>query len=268
MGAGRYFASDLLVNRRVLVTGGGTGIGKAIATAMGECGATVAIASRKIENLEQGAADIAAATGRTPLTVACDIREPDAVAAMVDRVHGELGGIDVLVNNAGGQFPQRAEEYTVKGWNTVINNNLNGTWYVTQAVAKHMIADGRGGCVVNVIANYHRGMPGIAHTSAARAAVDNLSKTLSIEWARYGIRINSVAPGPIDTYGFANTYYQGIGAEIGKLPVPRFGTVDEVAAAVVFLASPASAWTTAATLDVSGGQQIWGDMWAIDTRDR
>ena len=266
MGAGRFFARDLLSGQAVLVTGGGTGIGKAIAIAMAECGARVAIASRKPENLEQGAADIAAATGHTPLTVPCDIREPEAVTAMVARVHAELGCIDILVNNAGGQFPQRAESFTVKGWNTVINNNLNGTWYVTQAVAKHMIADGRGGRVVNVVANYHRGMPGIAHTSAARAAVANLAHTLSVEWARHGIRINNVAPGPIDTYGFAKTYYQGIGAEIGKLPVPRFGTVDEVAAAVLFLASPASDWTTAATLDVSGGQQIWGDMWAIDPK--
>jgi citronellol/citronellal dehydrogenase len=263
MGAGRFFARELLADQVALVTGGGTGIGKAIAIAMAECGARVAIASRKRENLDQGIADIAAATGRTPFAVVCDIREADAVATMADRVHAELGRIDILVNNAGGQFPQRAEHFTVKGWNTVINNNLNGTWYVTQAVAKHMMADG-GGQIVNVIANYHRGMPGVAHTSAARAAVDNLAKTLSIEWARYKIRINSVAPGPIDTYGFAKTYYEGIGAEISKLPIPRFGTVDEVAAAVLFLASPASSWTAAATLDVGGGGHVWGDTWALD----
>jgi citronellol/citronellal dehydrogenase len=265
MGAGRFFARDLLADQVALVTGGGTGIGKAIALAMAECGAGLAIASRKAENLEQGAAEIAAATGRRPLTVVCDIREPEAVATMAQRVHAELGRIDILVNNAGGQFPQRAEDFTVKGWNTVINNNLNGTWYVTQAVARHMIVDG-GGRIVNVIANHHRGMPGIAHTSAARAAVDNLAKTLSVEWARHGIRINSVAPGPVDTYGFAKTYYEGIGALVDQLPVPRFGTVEEIAAAVVFLASPASSWTTAATLDVGGGGHIWGDLWAIDPK--
>jgi citronellol/citronellal dehydrogenase len=263
VGAGRFFAKDLLAGDGALVTGGGTGIGKAIAMALAECGARVAIASRKFENLERGAAEIAAATGSEPLTAVCDVRDPDAVEAMVADVHRRMGRIDVLVNNAGGQFPQRAEDYTVKGWNTVINNNLNGTWYVTQAVGKRMITDG-GGRILNVIANYHRGMPGIAHTSAARAAVDNLAKSLSIEWGRHGIRINSVAPGPIDTYGFAKTYYEGIGMEMSKLPIPRFGTAEEVAAAAVFLVSPASSWTTGATLDVSGGQQIWGDIWAID----
>jgi citronellol/citronellal dehydrogenase len=265
MGAGRFFARDLLAGQRALVTGGGTGIGKAIALALAECGAHVAIASRKVDNLAQGSAEIATATGQTPLAAVCDIRDPDAVAAMVARVHDEFGRIDVLVNNAGGQFPQRAEDFTVKGWNTVINNNLNGTWYVTQAVGKRMIADG-GGAIVNVIANYHRGMPGIAHTSAARAAVDNLAKTLSVEWGRHNVRINSVAPGPVDTYGFAKTYYEGIGVEVDKLPIRRFGTVDEVAAAVVFLVSPASSWTTAATLDVGGGGHVWGDIWAIDPK--
>jgi len=263
VGAGRFFARDLLAGDAALVTGGGTGIGKAIAIALAECGARLAIASRKRENLEKGAAEIAAATGVEPVTAVCDIRDADAVEAMVADVHHRLGRIDVLVNNAGGQFPQRAENYTVKGWNTVINNNLSGTWYVTQAVAKRMIANG-GGRILNVIANHRRGMPGIAHTSAARAAVDNLAKTLSIEWARHGIRINSVAPGPVDTYGFAKTYYEGVGAEISKLPIPRFGTVEEVAAAVVFLVSPASSWTTGANLDVSGGQQNWGDIWAIN----
>jgi citronellol/citronellal dehydrogenase len=263
MGAGRFFARDLMQGDRVLVTGGGTGIGKAIALAAAECGARVAIASRRRDNLDQGAAEIEQETGQRPFSVECDIREPERVDAMVEEVVRALGAIDVLVNNAGGQFPQRAENFSVKGWNTVINNNLNGTWFVTQAVGKHMIARG-GGRIVNVIANYHRGMPGIAHTSAARAAVDNLARTLSVEGARHNIRINSVAPGPIDTYGFAKTYYEGIGAEITKVPIPRFGTVDEVAAAVVFLASCASSWTTAATLDVSGGQHVWGDMWAID----
>jgi len=265
MGAGRFFAKDLLTGDAALVTGGGTGIGKAIAIALSECGARVAIASRKTENITQGASEIAAATGVEPFGVVCDIREPDSVESMVASVHERLGRIDVLINNAGGQFPQRAENYTVKGWNTVINNNLNGTWFVTQAVGKRMIQDG-GGRILNVIANYHRGMPGIAHTSAARAAVDNLAKTLAVEWARYGIRVNSVAPGPIDTYGFAKTYYEGIGAEIEKLPIPSFGTVEEVAAAAVFLVSPASSWTTGATLDVCGGGQIWGDIWALDPR--
>jgi citronellol/citronellal dehydrogenase len=252
-----------LRNDVALVTGGGTGIGRAIAIALAECGARVAITSRKQENLDRGAETIAAQTGQRPFAVPCDIREPEQVERMVGAVCGHFGRIDILVNNAGGQFPQRAVDFTVKGWNTVINNNLNGTWYVTQAVGRRMIERG-GGRIVNIIANYHRGMPGIAHTSAARAAVANLSMTLSIEWSRHGIRINSVAPGPIETDGFTKTYYEGIGAEVDCYPIPRFGTVDEVASAVVFLASEAASWITGSTLEVSGGGQFWGDMWAID----
>ncbi len=263
VGAGRFFAPDLLRGDVALVTGGGTGIGKAITIALAQCGAQPAITSRKQQNLDAGCAAIETETGTRPFTVPCDIREPDQVEGMVAAVIERFGRIDILVNNAGGQFPQRAEDYTVKGWNTVINNNLNGTWYVTQAVARRMI-ELRAGRIVNVIANFHRGMPGVAHTSAARAAVDNLAKTLSIEWSRHSIRINSVAPGPIETDGFTRTYYEGIGAGVECFPVPRFGTVEEVAAAVVFLASPAAAWITGATLDVSGGGQFWGDMWAIE----
>jgi citronellol/citronellal dehydrogenase len=263
VGAGRFFASDLLRDDVALVTGGGTGIGRAIAIALAECGARVAITSRKQENLDRGAEAIAAQTGLRPFTVACDIREPEQVERMVSAACDHLGRIDILVNNAGGQFPQRAIDFTVKGWNTVINNNLNGTWYVTQAVGRRMIDRGAGR-IVNIIANYRRGMPGIAHTSAARAAVANLAMTLSIEWSSHGIRINSVAPGPIETDGFTKTYYEGIGAGVDCYPIPRFGSVEEVAAAVVFLASPASSWITGSTLEVSGGGQFWGEMWAID----
>jgi citronellol/citronellal dehydrogenase len=246
-----------------LVTGGGTGIGKATAIALIGCGARVVIASRREEHLAAGTADIRDATGQTPLAKVCDIRVPAQVAELVDFVCGHHGRIDVLVNNAGGQFPQRAEEYSVKGWNTVIDNNLNGTWYMTQAVAKVMIGHG-GGRIVNVIANYHRGIPGGAHTSAARAAVANLTKTLAVEWGRHGIRINAVAPGPIEQSGFTRTYDPAVIDRARGLPLGRLGTVEEVAAAIVFLASPASSWTTGTTLDVNGGQHLSGETWVVD----
>jgi citronellol/citronellal dehydrogenase len=175
----------------------------------------------------------------------------------------EHGRVDVLVNNAGGQFPQRAEHYSVKGWNAVIDNNLNGTWYVTQAVGKRMIAAG-GGRIVNVIANHYRGIPGNAHTSAARAAVANLTKSLAIEWGRHGIRINAVAPGPIEASGFTQNYDPAVVERARGLPLARLGTVEEVAAAIVFLASPASSWTTGSTLDVTGGQHLAGETWVLD----
>jgi citronellol/citronellal dehydrogenase len=263
MGTENFFNPKLLAGQVALVTGGGTGIGKATSIALGQCGASIAIASRKPENLQQGASEIEAACGPKPLAIECDIRDATRVQEMVAQVHSHFGRLDILVNNAGGQFPQRARDYSVKGWDTVINNNLNGTWYVTQAVGRRMINDG-GGSIVNIVANFRRGMPGIAHTSAARAAVANLARTLSIEWGPHNIRINSVAPGPIDTYGFSATYYEGIGTHIGDLPIGRFGTPEEVASAVVFLASPASSWITGTMLEVSGGQQNFGDIWAVD----
>ena len=263
MAAARFFAPDLMKDEVVLITGGGTGIGKATALAFTGCGAQVVIASRSEAHLGQGAAEIAAATGVAPLTVPCDIRKPEQVAELVDVVVARHGRIDVLVNNAGGQFPQRAERYSINGWNAVIATNLSGTWYITQAVGRKMI-EVRGGRIVNVIANHHRGIPGGAHTSAARAAVANLTKTLAVEWGRYGIRVNAVAPGPISASGFTTTYDPGAVDRARDLPLGRLGSVDEVAAAIVFLASPASAWTTGTTLDVTGGQHLAGNMWVVD----
>ena len=263
MRAGRFFAPDLMTGDVAIVTGGGTGIGKAVAIALTECGARVAIASRSAEHVQNGAAEIAAATGVTPLARTCDIRRPEEVEGLVAFVIAECGRLDVLVNNAGGQFAQRAEQYSVKGWNTVIDLNLNGTWYATQAAGKRMIAAGAGR-IVNVIANHHRGIPGNAHTSAARAAVANLTKTLAVEWGRHGIRINAVAPGPIAASGFTSNYDAAVVAHARDLPLGRLGTVEEVAAAVVFLASAASSWTTGTTLDVTGGQHLAGDTWVVD----
>lgn len=265
MSAGRFFAADLMRDDVALVTGGGTGIGKAISIALTACGARVVIASRRGEHLDQGAADIAAAAGVTPATMPCDIRRPEEVARLVDFVIEGHGKIDVLVNNAGGQFAQLAENFSVNGWKAVVDTNLNGTWYVTQEVGRRMIGRGSGR-IVNVIANHHRGLPGGAHTSAARAAVANLTKTLAVEWGRYGIRINAVAPGPIEASGFVERYDAEVVESARALPLGRLGTVDEVAAAVLFLASPASSWTTGATLDVNGGQHLDGDTWVVPRR--
>jgi citronellol/citronellal dehydrogenase len=263
MRAAQWFAKDLLRGDVALVTGGGTGIGRAIAIALAECGAEVVIASRQQSHLDEGVREIAAVTGALPLAIACDIRDPEAVDALVARIVERFGQLQVLVNNAGGQFPEYAERFSVGGWRAVIDTNLNGTWYVTQAVGNRMIASG-GGRVVSVIANHHRGIPGAAHTSAARAAVANLTKTLAVEWGRHGIRLNAVAPGPIDASGFTRVYAPGVVDRARGLPLGRLGSVEEVAAAVLYLASPASGWTTGTTLDVNGGQHLAGDTWVVE----
>ena len=263
MSAARFFARDLLVGDVAIVTGGGSGLGQATALALTECGARVVIAGRSAERLEHAAADLAATTGTTPLPRACDIRQPEQVQALVDFTIAQLGRVDILVNNAGGQFPQRAERFSVNGWKAVVETNLTGTWFMTQAVARTMIAAG-GGRIVNVIANYHRGIPGSAHTSAARAAVANLTRTLAVEWGRHDVRVNAVAPGPLEASGFTQVYDPAVIERARALPLGRLGTLDEVAAAIVFLVSPASSWTTGATLDVTGGQHLDGPMWVVD----
>ena len=188
----------------VLVSGAGTGLGKAIAYQFGRLGAKVVICGRKPEALERTAA------GMRKLGIDClvhpmTIRDPEQVAALLDAAWGTYGRLDVLVNNAGGQFPQPAIDFSVKGWNAVIDTNLNGTWYMMQAAARRWRDAAMPGCIVNIVAIVERGLPGIAHTAAARAGVIYLSKTLAVEWAPLGIRVNNVAPGVTATEGM-NVY--------------------------------------------------------------
>lgn len=266
MTASKIFRSDLLEGKVALVTGGGTGIGKAIAIELGRCGADLAIASRRREHLEPAAEEIRRETGRRCAFAVCDVREPDQAEALIERVEAEYGRLDVLVNNAGGQFPAPAETFSVKGWNAVVNNNLNGLWFVTQCAAKRMIPR-RQGRVISITADYRSGMPGIAHSSAARAAVRNLTRTLSLEWARYGILVNSVAPGTIRTEAFERVYDDVTRARsIAEQPLGRLGTPEDVAWAVVYLASPAGSFITGEELLVNGGHA--GATWTIPEPER
>ena len=181
----KLFAPDLLAGKVVLVSGGGSGLGRATAMELAACGAQVVVCGRRLEPLEETVA--ACAEGRCEVRQ-CDIREEDQVEELVDSVLERHGQIDVLVNNAGGQFLTPAEDITPKGFRTVIRLNVEGTWLMSHAVAtKAMIPGGRGGKIVNVTLSPHNGMPGMAHSSAARAAVENLTRVLSIEWARFGI---------------------------------------------------------------------------------
>jgi citronellol/citronellal dehydrogenase len=252
----RVFSPDLFSGRTVLVTGGGTGLGKVIAQTLAESGADLLLAARNVERVEAAAEEIRTATGRRVEAAFVNIRDRAAVEALAEKADALFGGIDVLINNAGGQYPQRARDFTPKGWNAVIETNLTGTWNMTQVFGNRML-EKKSGAITNVIAVVGRGFPGLAHTAAARGGVLELTRTLAIEWGPH-VRLNCVAPGPIETEGFKATYDPNVSTILEGLPIPRFGTREEVANAVVFLASPAASYITGEVLYVAGGQQIYG----------
>jgi citronellol/citronellal dehydrogenase len=191
------------------------------------------------------------------------IRDPDAVSRLYDAVWEKFGALDLVVNNAGGQFPQAAIDFSPKGWNAVIDTNLNGTWYMMQQAARRWRDAKRGGAIVNIVTVISRGMPGVAHTCAARAGVIYLSKTVAIEWAPLGIRINCVAPGAIATEGM-NVYSEEARKALPRSNLmKRFGDVRDIADAVCYLAGPSGSFMTGEVVTVDGGTQIWGDQWTI-----
>jgi citronellol/citronellal dehydrogenase len=258
------FRKDLFEGHVAIVTGGGSGIGLATARSLGELGAKVAICGRKPEKLEEAAKYLRERVpGITLFTQACDIREVEQIGAFVDAVGSAFGPATILVNNAGGQFPTTAESVSQRGWEAVIRNNLNGTFFMTQAVAtKHMIP-ARRGRIVNVIANVARGFPGMVHTGAARAGVENMTKTLSIEWAQHNIQVNAIAPGTIRTSGTDQYPPEFIEMSRQQTPMKRLGTAGEVAELIVYLASDAAYFVTGVCWYIDGGAHLWGDNWII-----
>lgn len=255
------FAKDLFAGQLALVTGGRSGIGFAIAQLFLEHGAKVVIASRKEEPLML-AAEKLSAYGECRAKV-CDIRNTEQIEQLAQFIQNEFGQLDVLVNNAGGQFPMFAEAISEKGWNAVINNNLNGTFFMTQAMAKAFFIPQNKGSIVNIIVDLFRGFPGMAHTGAARAGVENLTMSLAVEWAKYRIRINCVAPGIIDSTGLLQ-YPDELKAGLAeKIPLQRLGSIEEVAQAVAFLASPLASFTTGDTLYVDGGRRLSGELFSF-----
>ncbi|MBR9922347.1 MAG: SDR family oxidoreductase [Bacteroidetes bacterium] len=256
------FQSDIMKGKVALVTGGGSGIGYAISTHFLQHGARVIIASRKQERLDEAKKTLSKLG--TCHTFALDIREEDQVKSLAAFIQEKEGRLDYLVNNAGGQFPSAAEDISPNGWKAVVNTNLNGTWFVTQTMAKtFFLPEKKGGVITNIILNHYRGMPGMSHSAAARAGVDNLTKTLAIEWINKNIRINAVAPGIIKSSGLDN-YPEELVAEVSKtIPMKRMGTVDEVAQLVLFLSSSFADYITGETIYIDGGSKLWGSMWSI-----
>ncbi|MGB0932229.1 MAG: SDR family oxidoreductase, partial [Chitinophagales bacterium] len=239
------FQNDLFKGKIALVTGGRSGIGYAIAKMMLQLGAKVVICSRKEDKLKKAAEELQE-FGECNFK-ACDIRELEDIQALAAHIKEQHGHLDILVNNAGGQFPALAEHINNKGWNAVINNNLNGTFYMIREMANAFFIPQKQGNIINITANVIRGFPGMVHTGAARAGVENLTKTLAVEWSDYNIRINCVAPGTIESSGL-ETYPQPVQDMFNQtrkeVPMKRFGTVEEVANSVCFLASPLASYIT------------------------
>jgi NAD(P)-dependent dehydrogenase (short-subunit alcohol dehydrogenase family) len=251
------FEANLFKDQVAVITGGGTGIGLAIARRLGSLGARIAIASRNSEHLEAGWASLREA-GVDALAVQLDVRNPEQVDEMVVRTVKHFGSLDILVNNAAGNFVSRAEDLSPNGWNAVIGIVLNGTFYCSRAVGQYWIARARGGSIVNILANYvWTGSPGTIHSAAAKAGVMSLTQTLAVEWAPHGIRVNAVAPGPIEASpGAARQLWssqEAIDRITAMIPAGRWGRPEDVADAVAFLASPASRFMTGETITVDGG---------------
>ncbi len=254
-------AGTPLQGQVALVTGGGSGIGYAIAKALLGAGATVVICGRSEEKLHHAAQTLAEAG--PVYAYRCDIRSLEDVTALADRIQEQCGALHLLVNNAGGQYLAPAENITPKGFAAVIQNNLLGTWNVIYTMAHRFFLPARQGLILNIIANIYRGFPGMLHTGAARAGVENLTRTLAVEWSRYGLRVNAIAPGIIASSGleqYPEEFKQGL-AE--KIPLRRLGTVEEVAYLTLFLASPYATYITGETIYIDGGQRLWGDFFPL-----
>ena len=239
----------------VLVTGGGTGLGKAIATEFARLGAAIVIASRRAEHLEAGATAVAALGARV-VTVACDIRAPDEVASAFDAAEAELGLPDVLVNNAAANFPVPAEDMSPNAWRTVVDITLNGTFFCAREFARRHLAAGTPGSIINVGASYAwTGGPGFAHSAAAKAGVKNMVETLAVEWGPYGIQVNGLVPGLFpheDMTADIRSNLDRVAEQNRSQPAMRVGELQELGWAATFLASPYARFISGCTLVVDG----------------
>jgi len=249
-----------LSGRTAIVTGGGSGIGRQMAEGLAELGANLVLCARKAERCEQAAAELER-LGVRALGLACDVRDPEQVEAVVSRTREELGGVDVLVNNAGTVWGASPEDMPLHGWQKVIDVNLTGVFLFAQAAGRVMI-ERSGGSIVNIasVAGLQGGPPEVMNTvvyNASKGGVIAFTRDLACKWARHGIRVNSIAPGWFPS-GMSNFVLDRHGDELTRhIPLGRFGGPEDLKGAVAFLASDASAYVTGHTLVVDGGESAW-----------
>jgi len=255
------FREDLLQGRICVVSGAGTGLGRATAIELASLGATVIGCGRRPEPIQE-TVDAIRGSGGAAECQATDIRDAEAVDALFDGVIERHGRVDVLVNNAGGQFLSPAEAITPKGFRTVIELNVQGTWQMTHAAATKAFIPQGSGKVVSVTLSPHQGMPGMVHSGAARAAVENMMRTLSIEWARFNIKLCAIAAGQFDTEVIRTKYPPQVSENVARtIPLQRLGTPEEMAWMVAYLASPAGDFLSGCVITIDGARDNWFGPW-------
>ncbi|MFZ1396630.1 MAG: SDR family oxidoreductase [Candidatus Promineifilaceae bacterium] len=259
------FRDDLFAGQTIMVTGGGSGIGRATAIELASLGAHVVLVGRTLEKLTAVAQQIAQLGGEAS-TYTCNIREEEQVQALFAGVLAARGQLHALVNNAGGQFLSPAEFISKKGFHAVVETNLTGTFLMCREAYSQHFRD-NGGVIVNMLMENWRGFPGMAHSAAARAGIENLTKTLAVEWARSGVRLNAVAPGLIESSGLDNypdAAKQFIQNVVQDIPFKRMGTESETAAVIVFLLSPGANYISGESIRIDGASSLWRKTWEIE----
>lgn len=254
----QIFREDILRDRTAVISGGGTGIGFAIARQLGQLGARVAICAKDMNEL-QAAAEKLRAEGIDAKPVFVNIRDEDAVAGLFGQLEEAGWQPDILVNNAGGQFAASALEVSPNGFRSVVDLNLTGSWLMSAAFAHQFTKTGKKqGNIVSIVLAQENGIPGMVHAAAARAGVANMMKTLAYEWGPLGLTANAIAPGTVDTAALARYDRSSLEATAARLPIPRMASPEEIAQAVAYLVSPAARFITGITLQIDGGEHLVG----------
>src|SRR5512134_3587386 len=265
------FRPDLLQGKRILVTGGGTGLGREIADKYLELGANVYLCGRRKPVLDEAAAELMAQHGGSVKTFALDIRNADDVQRMVDDIWADGGALDGLVNNAAGNFISRTEDLSPRGFDAIANIVLHGTFYVTQAVGKRWIAGGHRGSVVSILVTWiWTGSPYVVPSAMSKAGVHVMTQSLAVEWAKHGIRLNAIAPGPFPTEGMSARLNPGQTVEergAAKNPTGRIGRMEELRNLATFLVADGCDWLTGQTIALDGAAYLAGSGGFFDLRD-